>query len=164
MCWSTSVILMAFLKPIYVWCMQCLNSVVMSRYYLHSHLCMAQCKKCLPHLLAWIYTHFWHSISNNVWLLPVYSKFKIIPLILVHKFVRADPEITFYTYICSFQYVCLDNAYFSEGGLWFLLIFREFIISPQWGLQRWWIRLSIFGNYSLVLPMWLSLNTQYWGE
>ena len=68
----------------------------------------------------------------------------------------------FYTFY-SFQYVCLEDAHFGEGELGFLFIFRGLIISPLWGLQRWWI-MFIFRNCNLVLPVWLPLHTQCWGE
>ena len=100
---------------------------------------------------------------NSIWLLPVLHLFQIhnCPLFLVQSFVRANFEISLYIfilYIYSFQNVCLEDAHFGEGELWLLLICREFSISPQQGLQRWWI-MSIFQNCNLVLPMLLPLHT-----
>ena len=58
---SQCVILLAFLQPIlYSVICKCPDGVAASGYNLHSHLCMAQCKKCPSDLLD-LDTHiFWH--------------------------------------------------------------------------------------------------------
>ena len=136
-------------------------------------MCMAQCKKGLSDLLD-MDVHMCLALNiDNEWLLPVlYSKFKISLYFWLEKHLWEQILKLVYTYFIhisiyifySFQYVCLEDAHFGKGGLWFLLISREFIISPQWGLQRWWNTSSILGNYNLVLPMRLPLCTQCWGE
>ena len=56
---------------------KCPDGVAASGYNLHSHLYMAQCKKCLSDLLD-LDTHILALPINNVWLLSVYFKFKIV--------------------------------------------------------------------------------------
>ena len=46
---------------------KCPDGVAASGYNLHSHLCMAQCKKCLSDLLD-LDTHILVLLINNVWL------------------------------------------------------------------------------------------------
>ena len=69
---------------------KCPDGVAASGYNLHSHLYMAQCKKCLPDLLD-LDAHMLALPVNNV-CMDFTSVFQIqnCPLFLIQTYVRAD--------------------------------------------------------------------------
>ena len=135
------------------------------------HICTWPSGKVSPDPFRSGCTHFWHSI------LIIYGLYQCIQNSkLSYIFLSKHMEGQILRFINSYLYfilislffllmpVCvLEDAHFGEGELWSLLILREFIISPQSGLERWWI-MFIFKNCNLVLPMRLPLHTQCWGE
>ena len=146
-------------------------------------MCTSHYKSCLPNLLLFFLLNLDVCIFDPLFHLRQYVAFASVTFTfpnwkLTFYFFRFTCEDRFlnnnnnsnqiwFYFTCvfhSFEYVSLEDAHFGEGELWFLLIFRVFIISPQWGLQRWWIRSFIFGNYNLVFPIWLPVCTQYWCE
>ena len=69
-------------------------------------------------------TNVWHFISNSVWLLPVsFSQILNEPFIsdLVHMSGQISKIISIdymtYIYLCSFQYVCLEDTHSGEDWL-----------------------------------------------
>ena len=60
------------------------------------------------------------------------------------------------SYFCSFQYVCRVSSLWWKRVVILVNIQRVHHIYPHWGLQRWWPRSFIFGDYNLVFPTGVS--------
>ena len=118
-----------------VWYVSVLMVLQLSGYNLHSHLCMAQCKKCLSDLLD-LDTHCFGTFLyfNNVWLCQYYSEFQIV-LYFRSKHMwgqifnrLVNTYLIFYIDLCIllvFSMCFWRMLIFGEGELWFLLILKR---------------------------------------
>ena len=156
---------MAFLQPNFS--TVCYVSVLMmlqSQDAICIHICTWPSVKSVYQIFKiWMYTCFGtFPYFNDVWLLPVLHLFQIqnCPLFLVWNICegRSLNKLNTYCIFHIYPYILLILA----CVLWRMLTlvrgscdpcwYSEFIISPQLGLEGWWIKF-IFRNCNLVLPV-----------